>query len=116
MRSLGSTNDMAKKPRQEERQEHFDRQDKPRLGVRKIERPVSMQKSKLDEAHNDGVRTLGLVQEDIEYPFIEVMPMALALHLDEKRPPIWLDAETGMVLGEILQEASLQCLLCEYDA
>ena len=48
MRSLGSTNDMAKKPRQEERQEHFDRQDKPNLGT-KIERPVSMQKSKLDD-------------------------------------------------------------------
>lgn len=107
---------MAKKSRPEERYEHLRRQDKSRDGVRGDERTVSLQASEFNQAHADRARTVGVVPEDIEYPFIEVMPMALALYLDAERPPIWLDAETGMVLGEVLQEASLQCLLCEHDA
>lgn len=106
---------MAKKPRQTERLQHIVGQDRPEGSVRDREPSSSLQTSEFDKAQYDGRGTGGLVQSDIEYPCAEIVPNAIILYLEQGKG-LYLSAEEGMLLGELLQEASEQSIFCEMDA
>lgn len=106
---------MAEKSRQTKRLEHIDRQDRPEGKVRAGKSEVGVQKSKPHKAQHDGRGIDGLVQDNITYPCVEVMPNAIVLYMFEGKG-IYLQAEEALLLSELLSEASAECLFCELDS
>lgn len=106
---------MAEKTRQTKRYEHFDRQDRPEGEIRAGECEASVQKSEPHKAQHDGRGIDGLVQDNITYPCIEIMPSAVVLYMFEGKG-VYLQAEEALLLSELLSEASAECLYCEMDS
>ncbi len=106
---------MAEKTRQAKRYEHFDRQDRAEGELRGKQREVGLQESEFDEAQHDRRGVAGLEQDDISYPCVEIVPNAIILYMCDGKG-MYLQAEEGMLLSELLAEASAECLFCEMDS